>query len=479
MSIEKILVVDDDDLSREYLCEALQRNGFSVESAVDGREAVNMINSRSYDMVFLDMKMPKMNGLEVLDRIKKVSNETIVVIMTAYGTIETAVEAMKKEAYDYVIKPFSIDQIEMLLKRVQERQKLIDENKYWRSRSSINGDYELIINEQSKMHKVIKDIEKIAQSKASVLIQGESGTGKELVAHAIYSHSQRNTKPFIKVNCAALSENLLESELFGHERGAFTGADTKRIGRFELADGGTLLLDEISEISPNIQAKLLRVLEQEEFERVGGSKTLKVDVRVIATTNRDIPLEIERNNFRQDLYFRLNVIPVMLPPLRERKEDIPVLVDHFLNKFASQSVRRGCGTDSAVQKTSKDAMEMLTQYYWPGNIRELKNLIHRCTVMIDSDILLPKHFESMLNINNIRKKNKLSVGQTIEDVEKALIYKTLEDTGGNKTRTAEILNITARTLRNKLNKYRELQSYARNDTEINDECEVVEESFSR
>ena len=292
--------------------------------------------------------------------------------------------------------------------------------------------------------------------------------------HILFIHIVRgNSKPFIKVNCAALSESLLESELFGHEKGAFTGADLKRMGRFELANGGTLLLDEISEVSPKIQAKLLRVLEQEEFERVGGSKTLKVDVRIIATTNRDLEQEIEKNNFRQDLYFRLNVIPVIVPPLRERREDIPVLAEYFLKKYKS-------GIDTPLTRISKEAIDILAQYDWPGNVREMKNLIHRCTVMIDSEVLMPEHFENMLNVHKPRKNSELSVGQTIEDVERELIYKTLEKTGGNKTRAAEILDVTPRTLRNKLSRYKELQSgFGLNiDTDIDDESNVVEESFS-
>jgi two-component system response regulator AtoC len=477
LSIERILVVDDDDLSRSYLSEALQRNGYLVDNASDGQEAVSMTDKQCYDMVFLDMRMPLMNGLKVLERVKKTSKDTIVVMMTAYGSIESAVEAMQKGAYDYIIKPFSLENIELLLKRVEERQKLIDENKYWRSRVDSNGEGELVLDKRSKMFKILNNVKRIAQSKASVLIQGESGTGKELIAHSIYSYSQRKSKPFIKVNCAALSESLLESELFGHEKGAFTGADMKRMGRFELANGGTLLLDEISEVSPKIQAKLLRVLEQEEFERVGGTKTLKVDVRIIATTNRNLNKEIENNNFRQDLYFRLNVIPVILPPLRERKEDIPVLADYFLKKYIS-------GTDTNLTRISADAKKILTQYDWPGNVREIKNLIHRCTVMVDSDVLLPEHFEHMLNIRKPGKDNGLSVGQTIEDVERELIYKTLENTRGNKTRAAEILNVTPRTLRNKLGRYKELQSgfginiEADLDADIDAKSNVTEESFS-
>ena len=473
MSIEKILVVDDDDLSRGYLSEALQRNGYSVDNASDGQEAVGMTDKQNYDMIFLDMRMPRMGGMKVLERIKKTSKETTVVIMTAYGSIESAVEAMQKGAYDYIIKPFSVDNIELLLKRVQERQKLIDENKYWRSKLDSNVENEFVIDKQSKMFEVLNNVKRMDQSKASVLIQGESGTGKEIIAQSIYSHSQRNSKPFIKVNCAALSGSLLESELFGHEKGAFTGADIKRMGRFELANGGTLLLDEISEVSPKIQSKLLRVLELEEFERVGGSKTLKVDVRVIATTNRDLEQEIEKGNFRQDLYFRLNVIPVIVPPLRERREDIPVLAEYFLEKFKS-------GMDTPLKEISKEAIDILVQYDWPGNVREIKNLIHRCTVMIDSEVLMPVHFENMLNMQKPKKSNEISVGQTIEDVERELIYKTLEKTGGNKTRAAEILDVTPRTLRNKLSRYKELQSgFGLNiEADIDDESRVSEESLS-
>ncbi|MDR4498660.1 MAG: sigma-54 dependent transcriptional regulator [Candidatus Scalindua sp.] len=472
MRIEKILVVDDDALSRSYVSEALVRNGYVVENAENGHKAITMALNCRYDIVFLDLKMPGLSGLEVLRKLKKHTKETIVVIMTAFGSIESAVEAMRMGAYDYVIKPISIDQIEFLLKKVQERQRLIDENNYWRSKVDGNGDLqEPIMNKRSKMYKIYQNVKKIAQSKASVLIQGESGTGKEIIAQSIYSQSKRNSGPFIKVNCAALSESLLESELFGHERGSFTGADLKRLGRFELANNGTLLLDEISEVSPKIQSKLLRVLEEEEFERVGGSKTLKVDVRIIATTNRDIPVEIGKNRFRQDLYFRLNVIPIIIPPLRERKEDIPELVEYFLKKFS-------CGVNASVKEISDKAKDMLCQYYWPGNIRELKNLIHRCVVMIDSDILLPEHFENMLNVNIAQKEYELSSGQAIEDVERVLIYKTLEETDGNKTRAAEILKITPRTLRNKLNKYKNLQSDFMIDSDICNRDYAVKESFS-
>ena len=302
MSVEKIMVVDDDSLGREYLYETLMRGGYEVASVSNGQQAITRISKEAYDVIFLDMKMPGMCGMEVLEKVKSISPETVVILMTAHGTIETAVEAMKKGAYDYIIKPFSPEQIELLISRVNERQKLITENRYWRSNSNIDEKLNAVFSRNSRMSLIYEQIKKIAQSKASVLIQGESGTGKELIARAIHFHSPRCGNPFIRVNCAALAETLLESELFGHERGAYTGAISKHTGRFELANEGTLLLDEISEISPNIQAKLLRVLEEEEIERVGGEKTIKIDVRIVATTNRNLMNEIRKGTFREDLF---------------------------------------------------------------------------------------------------------------------------------------------------------------------------------
>jgi transcriptional regulator with PAS, ATPase and Fis domain len=297
------------------------------------------------------------------------------------------------------------------------------------------------------MSRIYEQVKKIAQSKASVLIQGESGTGKELIARAIHYHSHRCEKPFIRVNCAALAESLLESELFGHERGAYTGAISKHIGRFELANEGTLLLDEISEISPNIQAKLLRVLEEEEFERVGGEKTIKIDVRIVATTNRNLMDEIHKGTFREDLFYRLNVVPIHLPPLRERREDIPLLVDFYLKKYSLEN-------NAIVKSIDKEAMDYLCQYHWPGNVRELKNVIQRAVVMGSSETLQVEQFTGLFIHREIgRTESTLIAGKAIEDVEKDLIYSTLEKTGGNKTRAAELLKITTRTLRNKLNKY--------------------------
>ncbi len=447
MRVEKVLVVDDDLLGREYLSEILIRNGYEMVSASDGQQALARVSKEGYDLVFLDMKMPEMGGMEVLEKIKALSPETVVVLMTAYGTIETAVEAMKKGAYDYIIKPFSPDQVELVIARVNERQKLIMENKYWRSNSNVDEKMNPIFSKNSKMFQIYEQIKRIAQSKASVLIQGESGTGKELVARAIHFHSNRYESPFIRVNCAALTETLLESELFGHERGAYTGAISKHLGRFELANEGTLLLDEISEISPNIQAKLLRVLEEEEFERVGGEKTIKIDVRIVATTNRNLLEEIHKGTFREDLFYRLNVVPIYLPPLRERREDIPLLVDYYLKKYCLEN-------NVAVKAMDTAIMDYFCQYNWPGNVRELKNVIQRAVVMSSSDGLPAEQLNNLfIHQDAKRSEGIMTDGKAIEDVERDLIYSTLEKTGGNKTKAAELLKITTRTLRNKLNRY--------------------------
>ncbi len=447
MSVEKIMVVDDDMLGREYLCETLRRNRYAVVAASDGQQAIAKLAKERCDAIFLDMKMPGMCGMDVLEKVKSIHPEITVILMTAYGTIETAVEAMKKGAYDYIIKPFSPDQIELLISRINERQKLIVENRYWRSNANIDEKCNPVFSKNSKMSHLYEQVKKIAQSKASVLIHGKSGTGKELIARALHRYSPRAEKPFIRVNCAALAETLLESELFGHERGAYTGAVSRHAGRFELANEGTLLLDEISEISPNIQAKLLRVLEEEEFERVGGEKTIKIDVRVVATTNRNLMKEVQEGRFREDLFYRLNVVPIYLPPLRERVEDVPLLVDYYLKKYSIEN-------NATVKAISDEAMDYLCKYDWPGNVRELRNIIHRAVVMGSDEVLELEHINHLFSHKQEASSEGLHApGKAIEDVEKDLIYSTLEKTGGNKTKAAELLKITTRTLRNKLNKY--------------------------
>ncbi|MGR3179071.1 MAG: sigma-54-dependent transcriptional regulator [Candidatus Anammoxibacter sp.] len=448
MSVDRILVIDDDPVSCEYVYEALLRNNHDVDVAADGEQGVEMAKKKEYDLVITDMKMPGMDGVQVVESIKEISAETEFVIMTAYGTIESAVDAIRKGACDYIIKPFSPDQLSLIVRRVEEKQKIVNENKYWRDKSTKNGNGKLIFSNNSLMNDLYKQTLQVAKSKASVLIQGESGTGKELIARAIHLNSPRHDKPFIRVNCAALTETLLESELFGHEKGSFTGAIAKREGRFELANEGTLLLDEITEISPSVQAKLLRVLEEEEFERVGGTKTIKVDVRIVATTNRDIVTEIKNGNFRQDLFYRLNVIPQYIPPLRERTEDIPLLVEYFFNKY-----KKEC--QSKVKFISKEAIKALCEYSWPGNIRELKNMVQRAVLMANVEQIGSGHFFNGYRTAEIVENEsvKPQVGQSIEDMERDLILHTLQHTSDNKEEAAKILKVTTRTLRNKLHKY--------------------------
>jgi len=447
MDIDRILVVDDDDLSREYLTTLLTRGGYDVCTARDGDEAACNLQKEEFDMVFTDMKMPGMSGMDLLRLVKKQHPDTLVTLMTAFGTVETAVEAMKWGAHDYVLKPVSADQIDLLLMRTKERLSLITENRYLRSEVGREWTCNEMIGSHPRMLRVYETVRKVAGSKAPVLVQGESGTGKELVARSLHYNSTRRECPFVRVNCAALSETLLESELFGHEKGAFTGALSRRVGRFELANSGTLLLDEVSEIPPKLQAKLLRVLEEEEFERVGGNRTIRVDVRIIATTNRDLREAIRSGDFREDLFYRLNVVPVTLPSLKERREDIPSLVDFFIHKFHQEEGLQEC-------RVSRETIALLQRYSWPGNVRELRNVVHRALVMGPGKVLMPEHVRSEL-VNLAKGDSANDVGKSIEEVERDLILRTLEETGGNKTAAARILRVTARTLRNKLQRYAE------------------------
>ncbi len=454
MSEFRILVVDDEELMRDYLYETLKRKGYNVEIAKNGKEAIKILEDNNYNLVITDMKMPEITGMDVLRFVKEKTPDTFVVVLTAYGTVENAVEAMKIGAYDYLMKPCTADEIEILVDRVKNFQNVIAENKLLKSQLFTKYDLSSIIGISKPMKKIFELIKTVAKTKATVLITGESGTGKELVARAIHYNSPRRDKPFIKMNCAALPEGLVESELFGHEKGSFTGAIRQTTGKFGLADGGTILLDEISEISLNLQAKLLRVLQEKEFERVGGSQTIKVDVRVIATTNRDLLKEIANNNFREDLYYRLNVFPIKMPPLRERKEDIPALVNHFIEKF---SLENGV----PIRKIHKDALEKLMNYDWPGNVRELENTIERATIISKSDIITPDDIIIEENIP-VNKEFDLQTfmntyfgNKTIAEIEKDAIFVTLRKCGNNKTKAAEKLGISIRTLRNKLNEYRD------------------------
>ncbi len=441
----EILIVDDEKLVRDFLCETLSRTGYSVRTAENGEAGLKEIADREFDCVFTDVKMPQASGIDLLKAVKQTSPLTSVVVITAYGTVSDAVEAMKLGAFDYLPKPFTPEHIEVTAKKALEYRRLLLENR--RLKKELAGKFENIIGRTPSMKKVFDLVESVAPSRATVLLIGESGTGKELIARSIHHLSPRKEAPFVRVNCAALPEGLIESELFGHEKGAFTGALRQTRGRFEMADGGTLLLDEISEIPIGLQSKLLRILQEREFERVGSGYTLKVDVRVIATTNRNLAEAVKKGNFREDLYYRLNVVKVEMPPLRDRREDIPLLAAHFIHKYASENGKK-------IDGIAPRALSLLTDYPWPGNVRELENFIERGVVVAQSNVLLPSDFPKELVLGLASDgEDRLRPGTTIEEVEKRLIIKTLEAVEGNKTKAAQMLGITARTLHNKLAEY--------------------------
>lgn len=448
MAKEKILVIDDEPLMREFLEEALSRVGYKIVSTSNGKEAISMLKTQFFDLIITDLKMDPVDGIEVLRKSQQICPETPVIIMTAYATIDTAISTLKSGAVDYLIKPFGPDTLEIAVKRALEKTQMKAENKFLRSElQSYMGPSEMI-GSSKPMKELRKNLLKIANSNSTVLIRGETGVGKELVARAIHYNSPRRDKPFIRVNCAALSSSILESELFGHERGAFTGAYERKLGRFELANGGSLLLDEISEIHIDLQPKLLRALQEKEIERVGGTETIPINVRIIATTNRNLEEAIENGTFREDLFYRLNVITINVPPLRERKEDIPELVDYFIKKFSQENGRH-------IEGISKDTLEILMEYDWPGNIRELQNIIERAVVLAENKRILDIGDLGFLGGINPKSYRKYSFtpGITLQEAEKKLILQTLEYCNGNKTKTAEMLGISVRTLRNKLHEY--------------------------
>lgn len=463
MTIEKILIVDDEMIVRNFLAETLRRKHFDVTTAESGQKAIAALKDTAFDMVITDMKMPDLTGIDILRKVKELSPHTIVVVITGFGSIENAVEAMRFGAFNYLIKPFSPDTIEALIEKAQEHTSLVEENSYLRQQISSGGNRSptKVIGESPAIKQILADVALVAKSNASVFIHGESGTGKEVIAQAIHQSSPRAGRPFIKVNCAAIPETLIESEFFGHEKGAFTGANARRLGRFELANGGTLLLDEITEIPLGLQAKLLRVIQEQEFERVGGTKPVKVDVRLISTSNRDIKEAIDKKIIREDLYYRLNVVPVLLPPLRERKEDILPLAEYFLQKISQENHRK-------IKTLSPAAAKKLLAYSWPGNIRELANIIERAVVMDSGHEVTPEHLfidvkKEESSKDNPRLKSKeekptekpsFPTGTTLQDLEKKLIIETLEAQQHNRTKTAEMLGISQRVLRNKIIEYK-------------------------
>jgi two-component system, NtrC family, response regulator HydG len=457
MSIQRVLVVDDDHLSREFLSEAVTALGFTVDEAACAAEALEMIAEVAPDLVLTDLRMPGMDGSELVREIKRENPDLPAVLVTAHGTVEAAVEAMRLGAEDFLLKPCSPDSIEMVIERIERTRRLVDENAYLRS-ELVGTEAPQIVAESPLIQSVLRSASKIARSKGTVLITGESGTGKERIAHYIHQNSPRRDGSFVRVNCAALSENLLESELFGHERGAFTGAHRMRPGRFELADGGTILLDELGEISSALQVKLLRILEEEEFERVGGNTTLSVDVRVIATTNRDLPTEIASGNFREDLYYRLHVLPIAMPALRDRPEDILPLAEHFLAHYARQN-------GVAAPVFSPEALAQLLEWRWPGNVRELENVVQRAVILLQGQTVeledlsfgpagpLTEAREEKGEDSPVDPEQDLAArlaNLPVADIERVAILATLESTGGNKTEAARRLGLTARTLSNKI-----------------------------
>ena len=458
MSIEKVIVLEDDVIVRANLENFLRRQRFDVASAGTLAAARDYLNKDNFDLIFMDMRLPDGEGIDLLKQLQARPQRPLAVVMTGFGSVESAVDCMKNGAFDYIIKPFSTDQIEFTLRKAQEFNQLLKVNTLL-SQESDDGESELIGRSQA-MENLRSLIRKVARTQATVLIQGESGTGKELVARAFYRESPRSSAPFIKVNCAAVPENLIESEFFGHERGAFTGALTKREGRFELAHGGTILLDEISEISPGVQAKLLRVLQERELERVGGNRTIKVDVRVIATTNRDLAQSVEKKEFRQDLFFRLNVVPVHVPALRDRREDIQILATEFMRRLSRKhGVHIKGFTDTALQ--------VLNEHSWPGNVRELQNVVDRAVIMCsDNGILEPEHLGLAINLSNqpggaggagAMSATGFPGGDdkfpTLSELEKHHIFAALDRCKGNRTHAAKMLDVSIRTLRNKLHEY--------------------------
>jgi len=443
-----ILVVDDDSLVRSFMVETLKRQGYAVAEADSGESAIEQLTENEFDLVITDLKMNRASGMDVLRESLKIQPECRVIVVTAFGTVESAVEAMKIGASDFISKPFTADELELLVRNVLELKRLREENRRLHNELGRKYSFDNLIGSSPAMKRVFDLIKSVAATSSTVLITGETGTGKELVARAIHYNSNRAGRSFVKMNCAALPEGLIESELFGHEKGSFTGAIRTTRGRFEQANGGTLLLDEISEISPRIQAKLLRVIQEREIERLGSGQTISLDVRLIATSNRDLKAMVAKGRFRDDLYYRLQVIPINLPPLRERLEDIPQLCKHFIEKY--------CQREGIPPKTmSEKAMELFMAYSWPGNVREIENYIERAIVTSDSQELKPADFPAELRAGGLAdNRNPETAGRTIADMERNLILKTLEANNWNKARAAEILGITSRTLRNKLAEYR-------------------------
>ena len=446
MTRGSILVVDDEANARNALSELLRDEKYSVETAADGFKALGRLETFDPDVVLTDLKMPGMDGIELMRKVQEADSDVAVVVMTAFGAVDTAVSAMRQGAADYLTKPLNLEELLIVIDRALERRRLRRETKNLREQLTERYRFDNIVGSSPEMQTVFKAIAQVAKSRATVLITGESGTGKELVAAAIHHQSARAGGPFVRLHCAALAENLLESELFGHERGAFTGADRRREGRFKQADNGTLFLDEISEISPSMQVKLLRVLQEREFERVGGNETLKVDVRLIAATNRDLKDMVKKGLFREDLFYRLNVVNIRMPALRERSSDIPLIAAHFLRKYAEENGK-------AITRFSDAALARLAGYDWPGNVRELENVIERAVVIAEADTIEPQHLPPEVSPLPKEHAGPEIPGWSMADIERYAILRTLETCGGSTTKAADILGISVRKIQYKIQEF--------------------------
>lgn len=454
----KILIVDDEESLREFLEIMLKREGYDITTASDGEKALKLMKKQNFDAIITDLQMPKIHGMEVLKQAKDMDPEVVVIVITAFGSTESAVEAMKLGAYDYITKPFKIDEIKLIVQKALEKRILSQENIQLKKELGSIYTFGNLVGSAASMVKIYDLIQRVCETKTNVLITGESGTGKELVAKAIHYNGPLKDKPFVTVNCGAIPENLMESELFGHKKGSFTGAIADKMGLFEVANHGTIFLDEIGELPSHVQVKLLRVLQEKTFRRVGGTDDLQVNVRIMAATNRDLTEEVSKGRFREDLYYRLNVIHIQLPPLRERKEDITILAQHFLEKHNKELGKK-------IKKISKEAMDALIKYDYPGNVRELENIIERTVSLEQGAAILPESlppviFHPSMGINKRNTKPDLTLSlegvkleKIVENIERELIEKALQKTGGIKKKAADLLGISFRSMRYRLEKY--------------------------
>jgi DNA-binding NtrC family response regulator len=440
----RILVIDDETSQRELLAGHLERQGHKVTRAANGEDGLGVLHADGAEAALVDMRMPRMDGLAFIRKGLETNPDLAVVVMTAYGTVESAVEAMKAGAFDYLLKPVDLEQVGVILRKIESNIRLLTENRYLKRKLEQIDDFKEIIGESDAIKRVLADVSRVARSDATILIRGESGTGKELVARAVHFASARAAGPFLAVNCTSLPETLLESELFGHERGAFTGATARHMGRFELADRGTIFLDEIGDISPTIQVKLLRVLETHAFQRIGGERDIKVDIRILTATNRNLESKVKDGSFREDLFYRLNVIPIVIPPLRERREDILLLTEYFINKYNQKN-------NKAIKGITPQAKDLILRHNWPGNVRELENLIERAIVLANGDVIDIDNIDPFVG-DRAEISSQLD-SLNLEDLEKKAIIEALKRTGGGLIDASELLGIHRNTLRLKIQKY--------------------------